>query len=87
MSFSSIVADVKHVLADLPTIRTSLVAALAAAGAVLELVPHASGGAAAVAAAVTAAAAFLASPKVIQILNDVASAVTPDPVRAVFRRP
>lgn len=86
MSISSILADIKHVLADLPTLRTTLVAALAAVGAVLVLLP-ASGTTAAVVAAVTAAGAFLSSPKVVQILNDVASAVTPAPVKAVFRRP
>lgn len=85
MSLSSILADVKHVLADLPTIRTTVVAALAAAGSVVGLLAHASPGAAAVAGVITAVATFLASPKVIQILNDIASAAAA-PVKSVFHR-
>jgi hypothetical protein len=86
MSFSSIVSDIKSVLVDLPTIRTAVVSGLAAGGALLAVIPHAGTGVAAVAGAVTGAAAFLASPKVIAILNDIASAVTPQPVKAIFRR-
>ena len=85
MSLSSVLADVRHVLADLPTIRTTVVAALASAGAVVGLVAHASPAGAAVAGAITAAAAFLASPKVIAILNDIASAAKSG-VKTVFGR-
>lgn len=74
MSVKSVLADVKHVLADLPTIRTTLVAALAAAGAVAALVPHSTGVGAAVVSGITAVGTFLADPKVIKIIADIAAA-------------
>lgn len=93
MSLSSVVADVKHVLASLPNIRKEVVAGLAAAGTlvgVLEATTKASGANVAIlatlAAGITGVSTFLANPKVVQILTDVASAVTPKSVKAVLWR-
>lgn len=74
MSISSFKAKAKHVLADLPAIRTAAVAALATAGAVMVLIPHSTGTGAAVVSGITGASSFLSNPKVIQILADIAAA-------------
>jgi hypothetical protein len=86
LSLSSIVSDVKHVLVDLPTIRTAVVAGLGAAGSIIAVLPHVGVDTAAVSGVVTALVAFLASPKFVTIVNDIASAAAPESVKKLFRK-
>lgn len=83
-TLSTVVDRVKAFLTDLPSVRKEIVAALTAAATmvgVMETVTHASGGSVAILATIsgviTGAVTFLSNPEVIQVIQDIASALSP----------
>ena len=94
MAVSDVVSAVKKFIGNLPNIRKEIVGGLAAAGALIAVLqsvaPHTPDSVVAVLSAtgalITAAVVFLSNPEVIQLLTDVAGAVTPKALKKVLKR-